>query len=139
MIARLARETEGRVVGIKDSSGDIPYCREIVAAVASFRVFPSNETALVTARADGFAGCISATANISAPLCAKVWAASDDAKTVAEIAHIRGRASEVPLIAAVKHLISRRFGDAAWERVLPPLVELSEEEKQRLLDITPPA
>jgi 4-hydroxy-tetrahydrodipicolinate synthase len=60
LIARLAKELNGRVSGIKDSSADLPYCREIVNKVPGFKVFPSSETSLGDARKDGFAGCISA-------------------------------------------------------------------------------
>ena len=41
LIARLAKELNGRVSGIKDSSADLPYCREIVNKVPGFKVFLS--------------------------------------------------------------------------------------------------
>lgn len=138
LIRRLWTETEGRVCGIKDSSGDIPYCRKIIAALPEFRVFPSSETCLATAAADGFAGCISATVNISAPVCARVWSPDEGgaaASDVAELARIRAGITAVPLIPAVKHLIARHLKDEEWERVLPPLVELATNEKDRLADI----
>ncbi len=139
LVRRLAEETAGRICGIKDSSGDIPYCREIVAAIPGFKVFPSSETVLEGARGDGFAGCISATVNISAPLCGKIWNGAAQPGDAAEVARIRSAASAVPLIAAVKYLVARRFGDREWERVLPPLVELSAAEKSGLDGIQLPA
>src|SRR5215813_3256944 len=50
-----------RIVGLKDSSGDMAYARAAAALRPSFKVFPSTEAALMEARAGAFAGCISAT------------------------------------------------------------------------------
>ena len=61
LIVRLAQAFPGRFVGIKDSSGDIDFSRRVVKALPDFRVFPSTEAILSEARAEGFAGCISAT------------------------------------------------------------------------------
>ena len=36
-------------------------------------MFPSTEAVLLEARAGAFAGCISATANLNADLCARAW------------------------------------------------------------------
>ncbi|WP_293948769.1 dihydrodipicolinate synthase family protein [Sneathiella sp.] len=139
LIRRLWTETEGRICGIKDSSGDIPYCREIVKALPEFRVFPSSETSLAAASEHGFAGCISATANISAPICARLWTPEEekpDAADVAELTRLRAAITAAPLIPAIKHLIARRFAEEEWERVLPPLTELTEDEKNRLKGIS---
>lgn len=78
VIARLAADFPGRFQGIKDSSGDLPYARAMVTALPGFAVFPSSETSLGEANASGFAGCISATVNASAPLCGAIWQARAD-------------------------------------------------------------
>ena len=44
---------------------------------ARFSVFPSTEAVLMEARAGAFAGCISATANLNADLCARAWRSGD--------------------------------------------------------------
>ena len=68
-----------RIVGLKDSSGDMNYAREAAAISKSFDVFPSTEAVLLDARAGAFAGCISATANLNADLCQLAWAKGDKA------------------------------------------------------------
>ena len=73
VISDLAQAHSVRFTGIKDSSGELSYCRDIVAAVPSMRVFPSSETALGEAHESGFAGCISATVNETGALSAEVW------------------------------------------------------------------
>ena len=77
VIAELARRAPERFAGIKDSSGDLEYCRAIVAANGDLKVFPSSETALESAAQDGFAGCISASVNITCALAGRIWAERD--------------------------------------------------------------
>ena len=55
-----------RIVGLKDSSGDMAYARSAAAISKNFAVFPSTEACLIEARSGDFAGCISATANLNA-------------------------------------------------------------------------
>ncbi len=134
LIEALVEELPERIKGIKDSSADLPYCREIVARIPEFKVFPSSETCLGSARADGFAGCISASVNVTAPLCKKVWHGSGapDASLLEDISFIRQSMAAVPLIPAVKYLISLRAGTPDWEFLRLPLETLSDEQKQSL-------
>lgn len=123
VIADLARRVPARFTGIKDSSGDLDYCRSIVAADPALSVFPSSETALATAHQDGFAGCISASVNITAPLVGAIWAHREmpPADLCSEIARKRGLIAGPSLIANVKSLVADRTQDARWRAVLPPL------------------
>lgn len=111
-----------QMTGIKDSSGDLDYCRSIVAANPALSVFPSSETALATAHQDGFVGCISASVNISAPLAGAIWAhrKTPPADLCSEIARKRGLIAGPSLIANVKSLVADRTQDARWRAVLPP-------------------
>src|SRR5271167_3788738 len=77
LIKRLLAAFGDRIVGLKDSSGDMAYAREVASIAADFKVFPSTEAALMEARSGVFAGCISATANLNADLCAQAWHAGD--------------------------------------------------------------
>lgn len=122
VIADLARRAPARFRGIKDSSGDLDYCRSIVAADPALSVFPSSETALATAPQDGFAGCISASVNIIAPLVGEIWAHRETppADFCSEIARKRGLIAGPRLIANVKSLLADRTQDARWRAVLPP-------------------
>src|SRR5260221_11386628 len=69
LIRRLLAAHGGRIVGLKDSSGDMAYAREAAAIDPNFRVFPSTEAGLLEARGGAFAGCISANANVKSDLC----------------------------------------------------------------------
>jgi 4-hydroxy-tetrahydrodipicolinate synthase len=131
LIGRLVGAFPHTVVGIKDSSGDLAYARSVAAAFPQLAVFPSSETALAGGGVDGFAGCISATVNVTAPIAARVWRergaleTSDPTPDEAALHAIRSAMTAVPLVAAVKHVVAVLFGDPNLERVAPPLVELA--------------
>lgn len=133
VIAELARLHPARFTGIKDSSGDLDYARALVAANGALRVFPSSETVLGHARVDGFAGCISATVNVTAPLCAEVWASEAAADgAMEEIARQRGALAGPNLIPSVKHMVGVRSDDPTWRNVLPPFLPLKDEDAATL-------
>ncbi len=120
LAARLKDAHPERLRGAKDSSGDLAQSAAL-AAIADFDVFPSDESVLATAQAQGFAGTISATVNLSAPLAQAVWRAQETDAKAERLRAIRAAVSAQPLVPAVKHLVGRRLGDAAWDAVLPPL------------------
>lgn len=135
LLTRLAADFPGRICGIKDSSGDIAFCREITQNIEDFSVFPSSETSLPTARHNGFAGCISATVNLTAPASQLAWQNKDQGKEAAftkKLLALRSAISSTPLIPSIKYLISQRYHDADWRHLRPPLQPLSNAEKTAL-------
>ncbi|MGE0846284.1 MAG: dihydrodipicolinate synthase family protein, partial [Flavobacteriaceae bacterium] len=112
LVARLIAAFPGRIAGLKDSSGDMAYAREIAAIDPALRVFPSTEACLLEARAGDFAGCISATANVNADLCARAFH-DGDGEALATAVAIRAMFDGQPLVAADKALVSRLRGDPA--------------------------
>jgi 4-hydroxy-tetrahydrodipicolinate synthase len=60
-------------MGLKDSSGDLAFASQVANEIKDFDVFPSAEGAILHARDHGYAGCISATANITAPFARAAW------------------------------------------------------------------
>lgn len=124
LIRRLLKTFSGKIVGLKDSSGDMAYARAAAAIDPNFAVFPSTEAALLEARSGAFAGCISATANLNADLCARAWHSGDAAALDAAVT-IRKLFDGKPLVSGVKSLLSHIHGDAALARVKPPLAPLT--------------
>jgi 4-hydroxy-tetrahydrodipicolinate synthase len=120
LISRLLDAFGGRIVGLKDSSGDMTYAREAAAVRPGFRVFPSTEAALMEARSGIFAGCISATANLNSDLCARAWRNGDQGALDQAVA-IRKLFDGKPLVSGVKALLAHIHGDAEWTRVKVPL------------------
>src|SRR5262249_59941939 len=101
---RLGRRPIGgfgpRLVGLRDSSGDRAYAREAAALSPRLDVSPSTEAVLLQARSGMFAGCISATANLNADLCARVWRNGDAPALDAAVA-IRKLFDGKPLVPGV--------------------------------------
>jgi 4-hydroxy-tetrahydrodipicolinate synthase len=124
LIKRLLESFPSRIVGLKDSSGDMAYARSAAAISKDFAVFPSTEAALLEARDGVFAGCISATANLNPDLCARAWRDGDTAALDAAVA-IRKLFDGRALVSGVKALLGHIHGDPALARVKPPLAAFS--------------
>ena len=120
LIRRLLAAHGGRIVGLKDSSGDMTYAREAAAIDPDFKVFPSTEAVLLEARGGAFAGCISATANLNADLCARAFHGGDAPALDAAVT-IRKLFDGRPLVPGVKALLAHIHDDLAWAQVMPPL------------------
>ncbi len=131
LVARLAEAFPQTIIGLKDSSGVAGYADSIVAACPALDVFPSSESTLADARARGYAGCISATANISAPLAARVWAGSRDSATA--LTAIRSAIVRHPIVPAVRAVTASLLADESWLRSIPPLVKLDSAVAARLV------
>ena len=120
LLARLLDAHKGRIVGLKDSSGDMAYAREAASVAKGFDVFPSTEACLIEARSGIFAGCISATANLNADLCQTAWSTGDTAALDSAVT-IRKLFDGKALVSGVKSTLAHIHNDAGWARVAPPL------------------
>jgi 4-hydroxy-tetrahydrodipicolinate synthase len=132
LIRRLLDAHPDRIVGLKDSSGDMAYAREAAGLAKGFDVFPSTEAALLEARSGIFAGCISATANCNADLCQRAWASGDAAASEQAVA-IRNLFNGKPLVSGVKALLAHIHGDPALAAVKPPLAEVSAADRAAII------
>ena len=124
LLARLLDAHRGRIVGLKDSSGDMAYAREAAGVAKGFDVFPSTEACLIEARSGIFAGSISATANLNADLCQQAWSSGDAAALDAAVT-IRKLFDGKALVSGVKSTLAHIHNDAGWARVAPPLAPFS--------------
>jgi len=137
VVARVRERHGDKVVGLKDSAGELSYARAIVAAVPGFDVFTSSEATLGEASACGFAGCISATVNLTARESQAAWSAQGTPAgraAVKKAAELRAIVARYPLVAAVKSALAARYRDDAWARVCLPLVPLAGERAAALKD-----
>ena len=132
LIRRLLDSYAFRMAGLKDSSGDMAYARSAAVISKDFVVFPSNEATLLEARGGAFVGCISATANCNADLCARAWHNGDETALKAAVA-IRKLFDGKALVSGVKALLAHIHGDPALARVKPPLVPFSAADRAALI------
>jgi len=132
LIRRLLDSFASRIVGLKDSSGDMVYARSAAAISKNFAVFPSTEACLIEARSGDFAGCISATANLNPDLCARAWSQGDIGALDAAVA-IRKLFDGKPLVSGVKALLAHIHSDAGLARVRPPLAPFSAADRASVI------
>ena len=131
LVRRLVEALPDRIQGIKDSSGDLTYAATL-AKIKGLAVFPSDESSLARAAADGFMGCVSATANQTANLASRLWKDQGNEALLDRVKNLRQAIASNPLIAAVKYLVGRTHQDQEFERILPPHLPLSSDQKQAL-------
>ena len=110
----------GRIVGLKDSSGDMAYAREAAGDREGLRCVPLDRGGLHRGARRAFAGCISATANLNADLCQRAWGTGDAAALETAVT-IRKLFDGKPLVSGVKATLAQIHGEPAWARVAPPL------------------
>ncbi len=132
LVRALVKARPGRVLGMKDSSGDLAYARSIGNLGLGLDIFPSSEAVLLEARAGAFAGCISATASLSADSCAAAWT-TGDADAHAHACAVRTIATAGPLIPRIKAALAAELEDSDLAHVLPPHQQLTPAESDRLV------
>jgi 4-hydroxy-tetrahydrodipicolinate synthase len=131
LVERLLKAYPQQVAGMKDSSDDWPHTRSMIDAFArdGFDVFSGNEKPLVDNVKSGGAGCISATANINPGAIAETFrnVATPQADALQKkINDVRGVMQGYVMIPAMKYVIAHYGADPAWNKVRPPLVEVTE-------------
>jgi len=133
LVERLLKAYPQQIAGMKDSSDDWPHTKSMIDAFAKegFDVFSGNEKPLVENVTLGGAGCISATANINPGAIAETYRSVGKPQADAlqkKINEVRGVMQGYVMIPAMKYVIAHYGADAAWNKVRPPLVEVSEEQ-----------
>jgi 4-hydroxy-tetrahydrodipicolinate synthase len=135
VIKRLKERFPDRLIGLKDSSGDLGFSTQVVREVEGLDVFPSAEGAIGLAGDHGYSGCISATANVTAPLARAAWTqpqSPEGREGLSKAVALRQALSGSNLIASVKWSLARLHRDPSWIRVMPPLTALSETQVSAL-------
>ena len=84
------------------------------------------------ARSGAFAGCISATANLNADLCARAWGQGDTG-ALDEAVAIRTLFDGKALVSGVKALLAHIHSDAGLARVRPPLAPFSAADRASVI------
>jgi 4-hydroxy-tetrahydrodipicolinate synthase len=135
LIERLLKDYPRNIAGIKDTSGDWNYTKTVLDAFAKtgFDVFAGTETILLATMRGGGAGCISATANVNpAPIhrLFETWNDADADAQQVSLNAIRQTFQKYPMIPALKQAIAHWSNDPGWAKVRPPLVELTEDQKE---------
>lgn len=137
LIERLMGEFPGIVCAIKDSSGKIENMQAMCERFPDLAVLAGADPLMLPVLKAGGAGCITATSNIRADALRVVWDnwQDPDRADVVEAAQNRivdwrtlsARHVQIP---TVKAMLARKRDDMTWLNLMPPLVELTEEQRQ---------
>jgi 4-hydroxy-tetrahydrodipicolinate synthase len=139
LVERLLKAYPQQIAGMKDSSDDWPHTKSMIDAFAKdgFDVFSGNEKPLVDNVNCGGAGCISATANINPGAIAETFrkVVTPEAEALQKkINDVRGVMQGYVMIPAMKYVIAHFASDPAWNKVRPPLIEVTEEQGRAAVD-----
>jgi 4-hydroxy-tetrahydrodipicolinate synthase len=135
LLRRLRDAFPGVVVGVKNSSGDWSAMEATLAALPGFGFYAGSEQFLLPTLRSGGPGCISATANVTAPALAELYAGwrgphADALQGAATRTRLALQAC--PTIPALKEILAMARDRPAWRRLRPPLVNLAPDQIQRL-------
>lgn len=129
LIGRLKERFAGTLQGVKDSSGDWGYARELLARHSELTILIGDERCLAEAVRMGASGAISGLANVVPELMLPLANEGRDDPRISALVEEVLNYSVTP---AVKELVAHRTGDRAWRVVAPPLAPLTREDAQRL-------
>ena len=126
--------------GIKDSSGEWKNMLGIVQNIPDFMVYTGTETFLLDILKKGGAGSITATANLIAPECQRVYQAwKNNKQRVAEQAQmnltdLRKTLENYPLVSELKSLFAAHTNAEEWENMLPPFAPILDKQVEELTE-----
>lgn len=135
VVRALVDRYPGIVIGMKDSSGDLEAMTAMMDAVPELAMFPGSER-LLADRLDRVAGCITAGANVEAPLIRAVWDQRGGTPSDADIdvmVKVNLVLREHGLFPAIKALLARHYGDDNWDNIRPPLMRLDDSKREAFL------
>ena len=127
------------IPGLKDSSGDFKQFQAFRAAAPELAITVGNEADITRAIAAGGAGTICGMANVVPELVKGMVEGKDvEARMQAAIEIVLKTPS---FTATLKAILAAQTGDAAWQRVRPPLRASSDGSafKRKLDELTAPA
>jgi 4-hydroxy-tetrahydrodipicolinate synthase len=138
LIGKLLKAYPGTVAGVKDSSGDWTNTKALLDTFAKsgFDVFAGSEVFLLDNLRNGGVGCITATGNVNPGPIANLfrnWQTGEADALQADISATRKVVQSVPMIPALKEIIASYGDDPGFVTVRPPLIELTGEERTKLL------
>ncbi len=119
------------IAGVKDSTGEWDHFESLCTSFPTLQMFTGTERLLTPGLEAGGAGCISATANLTAPIAQaarRAWEEGDDPTPIqSTLTQRREALSRFHNIPALKQMMAWRTDRAGWARVRPPLAPLADE------------
>ena len=140
LIERLRGRYPETVTGIKDSSGDFSNHEAILARFPGFALLTGADPLMLRLLGMGGAGCITATSNLVPADLALIYRHHADpakgeavAAAQARVVAARERVVGPRQMATIKALLADATGEDGWNRLCPPLLALTPDERAKLL------
>jgi 4-hydroxy-tetrahydrodipicolinate synthase len=121
LIGRLRAAFPQVITGVKDSSGNWAYTRELLAAHSDITILIGDERHLAQGVRLGAQGAISGLANLVAP---RLLPLALEGREDPQIVQFVEEVIKYPVIPAIKALVALKTNDAAWSHARAPLVTL---------------
>ena len=122
-VGKLIDKYPRQVVGMKDSSGDLEHMTSICEDFPGFRLFAGTEKFLLPVLRAGGAGCISATANVTIKMAARVlenWKQEKAHDYQEALTRVRSIFDGHPFSAVLKQYLAQETGNKNWLYMRPP-------------------
>ncbi len=123
-----------RVVGIKDSTGDVENGVMLAKSFPDLAVFTGDDRVLPTLLANGGAGMIGGMPNVFARDLRALYDDRTNAKILAQQTDRILAVDRHGSLVALKAALAQYLGDESYARVLPPLVALAADGRGKLLE-----
>ncbi len=123
LVVKLTEKHPGTIVGLKDSGGDWPHMQSILELLPGFRLYAGSEKFLLPTLQAGGAGCISASANLTAPLCTRLlqsWQSEQAGAIQEKVSRARAGLEIAPFVSGLKSLFAHYQDDPSWLNIRPP-------------------
>lgn len=135
LIRRLKDSYGDIIAGLKDSGGEWNYSAGLLKDFPGFGIFTGSEQYLLANLRAGGVGTISASVNVTALLAQPVYAKWREAEADAAqevLTAARALFKDLPLVGAIKEMMTLISGNPAWRHILPPNTPLAPAQRAEL-------
>ncbi len=136
VIRRLIERHPGRVVGIKDSGGDIDHTAMLLLRFPQLAIFTGSELHLPDLLSLGLRGSICGLANVMPEFLRRMIdrpTAYDRRQFLPQLLAADAILSRQPFVPSAKAVVAADLDDPDWRRVMPPLSGIPSIERDRML------
>lgn len=134
IIKALREEFPDIVIGMKDSEGNLPFIKDILANCPGFKIFAGREHLLSEAVQLGAVGGISGIANVFPELLCSLYEYGrnqENSNRNLDLKRIREVLQMYPIFPALKSMMEQKNGEK-WHALRPPLTPLTHQQKLAL-------
>jgi 4-hydroxy-tetrahydrodipicolinate synthase len=134
-IAELLRLHPKEIIGVKDSSGDLPHTLGLVTAFPTLSVLVGAEPHIAPVMRAGGAGTICGLANLAPKLVRRIVSSptalsASDAQLMARLLAVHAVLPDLPFVPVYKVMLAEQSGNDRWLRARAPLGLLEPREAQ---------